>query len=170
MKDSTQKKTHDYDDVFKTMKVKHKRLFISVINDAFGKNYPMDAKVAVLPSEGYLTEEETADGSKKIEGKISDFLLKIEREIYLLECQSYDDSSIAIRIAEYAFIAARQSAEWDIGHVTIKMPRFAVIYVKKTDKTPLKTTITFIFPDGQTVEYESDNVILEGLTKEYIVE
>ena len=49
-----QKKTPDYDNVFKTMKSKHKRLFISVINDTFGKNYPMDVKVETLPSEGYL--------------------------------------------------------------------------------------------------------------------
>ena len=41
-----QKKTHDYDNVFKTMKSKHKRLFISVINDTFGRDYPVDADVA----------------------------------------------------------------------------------------------------------------------------
>ena len=44
-----QKKTPDYDNVFKTMKSKHKRLFISVINDIFDKEYPLDAKVEVLP-------------------------------------------------------------------------------------------------------------------------
>ncbi len=49
-----QKKTHDYDNVFKTMKSKHKRLFISVINNTFGKDYPVDADVTILPSEGYL--------------------------------------------------------------------------------------------------------------------
>lgn len=32
------------------------------------------------------------------------------------------------------------------------------------------TTITFTFPDGQEVNYESANVILEEFTKEYIVE
>jgi hypothetical protein len=165
-----QKRTPDYDNVFKTMKSKHKRLFISVINDTFGKNYPMDAKVETLSSEGYLTESETVDGSKEIEEQISDLLIKIEGEIYLLECQSYDDGSMAIRIAEYAFIVARQFATWDIGHATIPMPRFSIIYVKRTDKTPKKTTITFTFPDGQTVNYESDNVILEEFTKEYIVE
>ena len=58
-----QKKTPDYDNVFKTMKSKHKRLFISVINDTFGKNYPMDIKIETLPSEGYLTEGETVNGS-----------------------------------------------------------------------------------------------------------
>ena len=164
------KKTPDYDNVFKTMKMKHKRLFVSVINDVFGKDYPLDVKVDVLPSEGYLTENETADGSKEIEEHISDFLIKIRDEVYLLECQSYDDGSMAIRIAEYAFIAARQSAVWDIGKATIPMPRFTVIYVKRTEKTPKATTITFTFPDGQSVDYKSDNVILEELTKEYIIE
>lgn len=163
------KKTPDYDNVFKTMKMKHKRLFISVINDIFGRHYPADVKVEVLPSEGYLTENETADGSKEIEEQISDFLIKIGSDVYLLECQSYDDGSMAIRIAEYAVIAARQFATWDIGHRTIPMPRFSVIYIKKTDRTPKTTTITFTFPDGQTVDYQSDNVILEHLSKEEIV-
>lgn len=165
-----QKKTHDYDNVFKTMKMKHKRLFVSVINDIFGKDYPVDIKVDVLPSESYLTEAETADGSKKIEEQVSDFLIRIENEIYLLECQSYDDGSMAIRIAEYAFIAARQFSVWDIGTATIPMPRFSVIYIKRTNKTPETTKITFTFPDGQTVSYESKNVILEQYSKEYIVE
>lgn len=165
-----QKKTPDYDNVFKTMKMKHKRLFVSVINDVFDRNYPKDVKVEVLPSEGYLTENETADGSKEIEEQISDFLIKIENEVYLLECQSYDDGSMAIRIAEYAFIVARQFATWDIGHATVPMPQFSVIYIKRTDKTPKTTTITFTFPDGQSIDYKSDNVILENLTKEYIVE
>ena len=165
-----QKKTPDYDNVFKTMKSKHKRLFISVINDVFEKEYPLDTKVEILPSEGYLTESETADGSKEIEEQISDFLIKIGSEVYVLECQSYDDGSMAIRIAEYAFIVARQFATWDIGHATIPMPRFSVIYVKRTERTPKTTKITFTFPDGQEVNYESTNVILEEFTKEYIVE
>lgn len=58
---------------------------------------------------------------------------------------------MAIRIAEYAFIVARQFATWDIGHATILMPRFSVIYIKRTDRTPKATTITFAFPDGQTL-------------------
>ena len=69
------KRTPDYDNVFKTMKSKHKRLFVSVINEIFGKNYPLDVLVETLPSEGYLTDSETVDGSKLIEEQISDFLI-----------------------------------------------------------------------------------------------
>ncbi len=165
-----QKKTPDYDNVFKTMKMKHKRLFVPVINDVFERNYPKNVKVDILPSEGYLTETETTDGSKDIEEQISDFLIRIENEVYLLECQSYDDGSMAIRIAEYAFIVARQLASWDMGHATIPMPRFSIIYVKKTERTPKTTMITFTFPDGQKVDYKSENVILENFTKEKLVE
>jgi hypothetical protein len=161
-----QKLSPDYDNVFKTMKSKHKRLFISVINHKFGKHYSMNAEIEVMPSEGYLTENKTND----IEEKISDFLIKIENGVYILECQSYDDGSMAIRIAEYAFITARQFAKWDIGYANIPMPNFAVIYVKRTSRTPEKTTIRFTFPNGQEVIYESENVILEELTKEYIIE
>ena len=165
-----QKKTPDYDNVFKTMKMKHKRLLVPVINDVFERNYRPDVKVEILPSEGYLTESETSNGGKEIEEQISDFLIRIEDEVYLLECQSYDDGSMAIRIAEYAFIVARQLAVWDIGHAEIPMPRFSVIYIKRTGQTPKKTVITFVFPDGQRVDYGSDNVILEQFSREKIVE
>ena len=77
---------------------------------------------------------------------------------------------MAIRIAEYAFIVARQFASWDIGHATIPMPRFSIIYIKRTERTPKITTITFTFPDGQRVDYKSENAILEDFTKEEIVE
>lgn len=164
------KHTHDYDNVFKTMKMKHKRLFIPVINDAFQKHYSPDEEMEVLPSEGYFTDRETKDGSKEIEEDISDFLLRIGSEVYLIECQSYPDGSIAIRIAEYAFLVARQFAIWDNGNVMIPMPHFAVVYVKATDQTPPKTSITFTFPDGQAVCYESDNILLRDFTKEELIE
>ena len=152
------------------MKSKHKRLFISVINDIFGKKYPMNVKMDILPSEGYLTGSWNAKGSQEIEEKISDFLIKIENQVYLVECQSYDDDSMALRIAEYAFIAARQFADWGIGYASIPIPKFSIIYIKRTSKTPKTTRLTFTFPDGQTVSCESANVILDELTKEYIVE
>ena len=50
------------------------------------------------------------------------------------------------------------------------IPRFSIIYVKRTDRTPKTTTITFTFPDGQTVDYKSDNIILADFTKEKIIE
>lgn len=79
------KSTPDYDNVFKTMKMKHKGLLIPVINDIFGKGYPMDTAVDLLPLEGDLTENGTGDGGKGIEEQVSDFLVRVGDEAYLLE-------------------------------------------------------------------------------------
>jgi hypothetical protein len=163
-------KTPDYDDVFRTLKEKHERLFIPVINEAFGKNYPMNAEIAAMSTDMFFTETDSKDGSKKLERRESDSVLKIENEYYVLECQSYDDDSMALRIAEYTFLVARDNAEYDIGRATIVFPRFAVIYIKRSGKTPKKTTITFRTPDGQELVYEAENVILDDFSKEYIVE
>ena len=105
-----------------------------------------------------------------MEGKFRNSCLKIGGEIYLLECQSYDDGSMAIRIVEYAFIVARQFTTWDIEHAAVPMPQVSVIYIKRTNKVSRTITITFAFSDVKSVDYKSDNVILENLAKEYIVE
>jgi hypothetical protein len=44
------------------------------------------------------------------------------------------------------------------------------VYDLDKTKNPRKTTIEISFPNGETVTYESDNVILEDFTKEYIIE
>lgn len=40
-------------------------------------------------------------------------------------------------------------------------------YIKRIEKTPKATVITFTFPDGQAVDYESANIILDEFSKEY---
>ena len=164
------KKTKDYDNVAKTLKLKHKRLFIPVINDIFGKNYPLNTKVEIVSAEGYLTEDETMQGDKDLKERLTDFLIRMGDEIYLFEFQSYDDDSMAIRLAEYAFITARKNAKWDIGEAVLPLPHFAVIYIKCSSGTPRKTSITFTLPDGQSVVYRADNIFLDDFSKEYIVE
>ena len=48
------KRTRDYDSTFQTLKNRHKRLLIAVINDCFHKNYPMNAAVELLPTKSQL--------------------------------------------------------------------------------------------------------------------
>jgi hypothetical protein len=130
----------------------------------------MNAEITAMSTDMFFTETDAKEGGKKLERRESDSVLKIENEYYVLECQSYDDDSMALRIAEYTFLVARDNAEYDIGRATIVFPRFAVIYIKCSGKTPKRTTITFRAPDGQELIYEAENVILDDFSKEYIVE
>ena len=48
------KNNNDYDDIFKTLKYNHKRLFISLINKAFNKSYPLNIVPTILPTDSYI--------------------------------------------------------------------------------------------------------------------
>ncbi len=163
------KKTKDYDNTFKTMKQDHKRLFIAVINECFHKNYPLDSVVDVLPADLYFSKKDSKDAAMIAE-RDSDLILRIGGEFYLLECQTYDDDSMAIRIAEYTFLAARNYAAWDKGRAILDMPHFTVIYIKSTPDTPRNTTITYRFPNGKIVDYTEENVFLSDFSREEIME
>ena len=167
------KKTHDYDSAFQSLKSRHKRLFIAVINEAFGKHYPLDSRVTILPAKNTFHSPEGSDSQKNIEERENDSLLCICGDYYLLECQSYDDETMSLRLAEYTFLAARSISQnegnFDQGYILLPMPHFTVIYIKNSSKTPRTTTIAYQFPDGQTHEYSSENVFLSEITKEEII-
>ena len=127
------KNNRDYDDIFKTLKHSHKRLFVSLINDTFKKDYPLNEIPTVLPTDSYIENPNT----DKIEERDSDLLLCICGDTYLIECQSYEDGTMAIRIAEYAFLSARNNATWDNGRVILNIPAYVVVYVKSNNNTPL---------------------------------
>ena len=163
------KKTRDYDSTFQTIKTKHKRLLIAVINDCFHKHYPQDAMVELLPARSPLVGE-GSQGEADIEDRESDCVLKIGGDYYLIEVQTYDDEDMAIRIAEYTFIFARDNAEGDQGSVIMDIPHFTVIYIKPTVNTPRYTEITYRFPNRQMVKFSEKNVFLSDLSKEEIIE
>ena len=159
------KNNNDYDDIFKTLKYNHKRLFISLINKAFNKSYPLNIVPTILPTDSYI-ENPDAD---KIEERESDLLMSICGDTYLIECQSYEDGTMAIRIAEYAFLSARNNAVWENGRVILNMPAYVVVYIKSSEHTPLYTEITLKFPNGESVNYDCKNILLKDISKEDMI-
>ncbi len=153
--------TNDYDSTFKTMKHAHKRLFISLINETFGKNYPLSSEVIeVLPADMILPVADPDAVQKLLAERDNDFLIRIGGDYYLIESQVYDDDTMALRIAEYTFLAARQYAQGDQSQVTLNIPHFTVLYIKATNKTPRTTVIRYRFPNGKTVECTENNIFL----------
>ncbi len=164
------KNKHDYDSTFKSLKARHKRLFISVINEAFGKHYPLNSEVEILPTEGFFVDKLELSKDSELQRRESDSLIRIENDFYLIECQTYDDDSMAIRLAEYTFLAARSNSVSTQQSVTLNLPSYTVIYIKRTEKTPLTTNITYNFPNRQSVDYSTKNVFIDDLTKEEIID
>ncbi len=164
------KKTHDYDSTFKTLKNRHTRLFIAVINMSFNKNYPLDSEIKILSSEGAFVDVTKPDDESKVRIKDNDFLICINNDYYLIEAQSYDDDEMALRIAEYTFLAARSVAVYDQGQIKMSLPNYTIIYIKNSERTPKTTTVIYDFPDGSAHNYSTNNLFMIDLTREDIID
>ena len=164
------KNNNDYDNTFKSLKNRHKRLFISVINEAFHKNYPLDSKVDIVTSEGAFVDHSKPDDKTKVESRENDFLFRIEGDYYLIEAQSSDDNTMALRLAEYTFLAARGVADYSQEEITLQMPNYTVIYIKSSGSTPRTTNIIFKLPNGSKQEYIAENIFMIDFTREAIIE
>ncbi len=71
---------------------------------------------------------------------------------YLFECQSTADSSLLIRIFEYAAQIALDDGELTGNRLKVTIPHSAVLFLRSTGKTPEEMRIELATPGG-TVEF-----------------
>ena len=89
-----------FDDVFRTMMEKMTFLVVPLINDVFHTSYPADVEIVQLRNE-----------YQRVDGEIiTDSRLLIGNRIYHIECQSTDDTTMAVRMIEYDFATAVEFA------------------------------------------------------------
>ena len=80
-----------FDDVFRTMVEKMTYLIVPLINEVFHTSYPEEVEIVHLRNEHQLEDGEL----------ITDTRLLIGGKVYHIECQSSDDTTMAIRMFEY---------------------------------------------------------------------
>ena len=138
-----------YDDAFRTMTNDCPDLLIPVINEIFGKKYPNDAKVIFGQNEHFIN---TMDGD--LEKRITDSSFKIVERTgkcsgkYLIECQSKPDSTMVVRIFEYATQIALDENVIVGNRMTVEIPNAAVLFLRSNKNTPDKLEIEMITPGG----------------------
>ena len=149
-----------FDDVFRTMVEKMTYLLVPLINEVFHTSYPKDVKIVHLRNEHQLEDGEL----------ITDARLLIGDKVYHIECQSTDDTTMAIRMFEYDFVIALES-RWRVGRkFYVEFPRSCVIYLRSTKNTPDVEEVELLLPDGQMCVYRVPTVKMEHYTKDSIFE
>ena len=149
-----------FDDVFRTMIEKMPYLAVPLINEVFHTSYPENVPIVQLRNEHQQENGEI----------ITDCCLKIGRKLYHIECQSIDDTTMAIRMIEYDFAIAIENAQKINRRYRIEFPRSCVIYLRSNKNTPDSLEVEVIFPDGKMHLYEIPTVKMENYTKDSIFE
>ena len=149
-----------FDDVFRTMIEKMPYLAVPLINEVFHTSYPEDVKITQLRN-----EHQQKDGEI-----ITDSCLLIGKKMYHIECQSTDDTTMAIRMIEYDFAIAVENAEKQGRRYRIEFPRSCVLFLRSSGNTPDYLEADVIFPDGKTHVYSIPTIKMADYTKDHIFE
>ena len=149
-----------FDDVFRTMVEKIPRLVIPLINEVFHTSYPEDVEITQLRN-----EHQQADGEV-----ITDSCLLIGKKMYHIECQSTDDTTMAVRMIEYDFAIAIEYAAKQGRRYEIEFPRSCVLFLRSSGNTPDFLETNVIFPDGRKQMYRVPTVKMADYTAESIFE
>ena len=135
-----------FDDVFRTIVYKLPYLVVPLINEAFGTSYPDDVKIERLQNESFDSEAENE--------RITDTYLKIEGHLYHVECQSYEDRTMVLRMIEYDFRVALDTAIEGDKLVTLRFPQSFVLYLRRgANSKQIDLQAKVIFPNNESLTY-----------------
>ena len=149
-----------FDDVFRTMIEKMPYLAVPLINEVFHTSYPQDVPIVQLRNEHQQENGEI----------ITDSCLKIGGKLYHIECQSVDDTTMAIRMIEYDFSIAVENAHKQGRRYRMDFPKSCVLYLRSGNNTPDFLEVELVLPDESTVLYRIPAIKLEAYTKDSIFE
>ena len=149
-----------FDDVFRTMIEKMPYLAVPLINEVFHTSYPQDVPIVQLRNEHQQENGEI----------ITDSCLKIGGKLYHIECQSVDDTTMAIRMIEYDFSIAVENTHKQGRRYRMDFPKSCVLYLRSGNNTPDFLEVELVLPDENTVLYRIPAIKLEAYTKDSIFE
>ena len=90
--------------------------------------------------------------------------------MYHIECQSVDDTTMAIRMIEYDFSIAIENAQKQGRRYRIDFPKSCVLYLRSGNNTPDFLEIEMVLPDENIVHYQVPTIKLETYTRDSIFE
>ena len=149
-----------FDDVFRTMIEKMPYLAVPLINEVFHTSYPHDVPIVQLRNEHQQENGEI----------ITDSCLKIGGKLYHIECQSLDDTPMAIRMIEYDFSIAVENAQKQGRRYRMDFPKSCVLYLRSGNNTPDFLEVEMALANGNIVLYQIPTIKLETYTKDGIFE
>ena len=144
-----------FDDVFRTMVQKMPKLLIPLINEVFQTDYSEEESF-----EQYRNEHE------EIFGKVvTDSIIVIRNKTYHIECQSVDDSTMAIRMVEYDFAIALEQSVRSGRMYEMDFPESCVLYLRNSKNTPDVLQVKVNLPGGKSFVYEAKTIKLNRYTR-----
>ena len=157
-----------WDQIIKKLAYNCPRFLLPLIDEVYGKKYPVDTPIVALSTEYSVERADT----KEISTIKADLTFSVdEHDIYHFECEITYEGLMAIRMFEYDVHAAL-SFRRDVENspYLLEFPKSAVLFLQDTDKLPKYLTCTIKFQDESTHEYKVPTIAVQSYSLEEIKE
>ena len=157
-----------WDQIIKKLAYNCPRFLLPLIDEVYGKKYPVDTPIVALSTEYSVERADT----KEISTIKADLTFSVDgHDIYHFECEITYEGLMAIRMFEYdvhAALSFRQDVE--NSPYLLEFPKSAVLFLQDTDKIPKYLTCMIKFQDDSTHEYRVPTVAVQSYSLEEIKE
>ncbi|MDR1903053.1 MAG: hypothetical protein LBQ88_12330 [Treponema sp.] len=133
-----------FDRSFKLLMMSTNETVIASINALFGMKHPLNSAVS-YPNTEYI--------APNLDKRQADMLIVIEDNKYLIECQTHNDETIAIRMFRYGLAEGERSKSVEDGIMTVCFPQTMLIYLESTQAARDTLMLDLRFPDGGSYRY-----------------
>ena len=153
-----------YDDVFKSLLYGPGNLVIELINEMFGTHYTREDKITFHQNE-FLSQKE---GKKIDDSNFTISSLRFSKD-YHIECQSYGNGEISVRLFEYDIDIAIDNSTIEDGTLTVRLPQSGVLFLRgKGKRSGIK--VRLIAPNDKEVSYEVKTLYMRDYTVDDLLE
>lgn len=158
-----------WDEIFKAIVDTMPRQLFPLFREVFGKEYPPGTPIRLLATE-HSTYPDTP--AKSPSSNLMDIaLLVADTDYYHLECQMHNDTQMVLRMISYDLHFSLQhmvSPDSPAEEITLRFPRFIVIYPDSNNALPDSLRCRILFPDHSEYIYQVPTVKIQPYTLEQI--
>ncbi|MBR1628148.1 MAG: hypothetical protein IJ679_02630 [Lachnospiraceae bacterium] len=161
-----------YDSALATMITRLPSYIIPLVNEAFGEKYTAGAAVEIKNSKHVVVRADGRLGRRETDAyvKLSEKIGQLVEKYYPIECETWYDKSVIIRIAEYSSVIAVDNAVVTPGCLRLSYPKSVAIFLRPSNAVPRKMTITHCSPDGRELSYEVPTIQIQDSTLDELFE
>lgn len=145
-----------YDAALAAMVTKLVDYIIPLVNEAFGEHFTENAKVEIKNNKHIIQQIDGRLSRRETDAyvELSEVVGRLVTKLYHIECETWYDKSIIIRIAEYASAIALDNAVVTKDGVEFYHPNSVVIFLRPDSSIPKVMRITHHAPNGTAMSYE----------------
>lgn len=159
-----------YDSALAAMVTKLDGYIVPLVNEAFGEKFSEKASVEIKNNKHIIQQIDGSLSRRETDAyvELSEATGQMVTRFYHIECETWYDQSIIVRIAEYASAIALDNAVVTKAGVTFNHPNSAVIFLRPDSGIPRVMKITHRAPNGTEMSYEVPAVQISDYTVDEI--